>query len=139
MGSKGALMKTPKLKKLIERRTKVEMWGRARFVTPRLVNQVFGDGKKLIGLAPTMYRPNYFVVRVDSSWNLSNYARDCELLIDHLDDVYDATEDEFCDWPWWRQYGLNPNRSRGEDNSARIDWSDGSSWWEEEWPAEDSR
>jgi len=126
------------LRPLIEKRRKVYHWGQPHMVTPRLVTTVFGDGKQLIGLAPMMYRPHYFVVRIDSSWNISNYAHDCELLIDHMDEIYDAIEDEFYEWPWARKYGLRCGRACEDnhygDNCARVCFGDGSCWWIEEWP-----
>lgn len=120
-------MKTEELRPLVERRQRVRWWGRYEWITPRLCGEVFGDGKQLIALAPIMFRPNHFIVRIDSGWNINNHASDCELLIDNLDEIYDAIEEEFCDWPWAKKYGL-----KGEE--ARIDWNDGSAWWNEKWP-----
>lgn len=126
---------TPRLRALVERKKLVRWWGRKTFVTPRLVSAVFGDGKRLIALAPMMYRPNHFIVRIDSGWNLDNQASDCELLIDHIDDIYETIEEEYYDWPWWKSYGLKPGRDYGEEDSARVCFEDGSTWWEEEWPS----
>lgn len=51
---------------------------------------------QLICVEPIMTRPNYYVVRVDSQWELSNwYEGEREQLRDHLDDIYDAIEEQF--------------------------------------------
>lgn len=71
-----------------------KLWGQKHLVTPALVDEVFGDGEKLICLMPTMTRPNYYVVQVDSSWALDNFAEG-ETLADHLDDIYNAIEEQY--------------------------------------------
>jgi len=70
------------------------LWGQKHLVRPALVTEVFGDGKKLVCLTPTAHRPNYYVVQVDSSWELDNFASG-ENFCDHLDDIYDAIEEQF--------------------------------------------
>jgi len=117
-----------KLRKRIERRTRVLWWGQPRYITPRLVARTFGDGKQWIGLAPIMYRPNHFIVRIDSAWSLSNWdTSGAVLLIDHIDEIYDAIEEEFYEWPWARYYGLS-------GDEKRIGFADGSVWWGIEHP-----
>jgi hypothetical protein len=69
-------------------------WGQPHTVKPVIVDEVFGDGEKLICLSPTNHRPEYYVVQVDSSWNLDNFAEG-ELLCEHLDEIYDAIEGQF--------------------------------------------
>lgn len=115
------------LRKWVEKRQTAYLWGQKHLITPRLCGTAFGNGGALIGLAPIMFRPNHFVVRVDTGWNLSNWASECELLIDHTDEIYDAIEEEYRYWPWRRAYGL-----RGK--SARVNFDDGAAWWEIEWP-----
>lgn len=74
---------------------RVTFWGKEYDVTPELVPEIFGDGAQVIGLEPLNTRPNYYVVRVDSSWSTSNWGWDKPVLIDHLDDVYVAIEEYF--------------------------------------------
>ena len=124
---------TRQLRVLIERRTLEYLWGQRHWVVPRLVSEVFGDGRKLIRLYPIMYRPYHFVVRIDSGWSLNNWDNG-ELLIDHLDDIEISIEEEFIDWPWARQYGLKWSDDDEAENSSRIDWDGGSSWSEINWP-----
>jgi hypothetical protein len=126
------------LKRLIERRQRVPWWGQPTWITPRLVAERFGDGKQPIGLAPIDYRPNHFIVRIDSLWNVNNHARDCELLIDHLDEIYDSIELEYPDWPWYEEYGLRLDMDRGDEFSSATDFSCGSAWWNEEWPNDET-
>lgn len=83
-----------RLRGLIERRQVAYLWGRRCFVTPRLVSEIFGDGKKMVWLSGINIRPAYWVVRVDSSWNLDN-CDDPPTLSDHLEDIYQSIEAEF--------------------------------------------
>lgn len=123
------------LRALIERRTGIVHWGKQNFVVPRLVSRVFGDGRKLIALFPIMFRPNHFVVRIDSAWSLSNHANEDEHPpSEWLDQLYEEIEAEFLFWPWARAYGLLESRDLGEERSARTDFSAGSSWSELGWP-----
>jgi hypothetical protein len=73
----------------------VNFWGTEYKITPLLVEEIFGDGKQLIWLEPLATRPNYYVVRVDSKWDIDNGGRDP--LCDHLDDIYEAIENEYGD------------------------------------------
>src|ERR1700722_6636073 len=132
-------MHETELRRLIERRQKAYLWGQPNWITPRLVSEVFGDGKQLIGIAPINYRPNYFVVRIDSTWIINNHARDCELLIDNIDEIYDAIEEEYPNWPWYRAYGLKLNVEHGEELSEDPDFSCGSEWWGEDRPKRSKR
>lgn len=90
---------TALLRSIIERRHKVKFWGSPHMITPRLITEVFGDGKKLISIEPTDWRPNYYVVRVDSSWSTSNWEHDDEKVEprEWLDKVLDAIGDQFGD------------------------------------------
>lgn len=83
-----------RLRRLIERRQVAYLWGRKYLVTPRLVSEIFGDGKKMIWLSGINTRPAYWVVRVDSSWNLDNWDEP-PTLCDHLEGIYQAIENEF--------------------------------------------
>lgn len=127
---------TSYLRKLIERRTAKYMWGQLRFVTPRVCGEVFGDGRKLIGLSPIMFRPNYFVVRIDSAWSTSNWDRTgATLLIDNIDDVYTSLEEEYEEWPWSRMFGLKRTDDWDDERSSHINFNDGCEWWEMCWPS----
>lgn len=72
------------------KRHKVRLWGAQYTVTPRLVEKIFGDGQQHLALWPISSRPEYYVVRIDSQYDL-----DADESFDVLDDIYDAIEDEF--------------------------------------------
>jgi len=78
------------LRLCIERRQKRTLWTRAHFVTPRLLTRQFGDGNYLLGITPTNYRPNYYVVCGDSEW-----FSDSDAMRERLDEVTVAIADEF--------------------------------------------
>lgn len=89
-----ATMAEDKLRALIERRQAGYLWGRRYFFTPRLVSEVFGDGRKLLGLSGVNTRPAFWVIRVDSKW-LDERGSGTELLRDHLEEIYQAIEADF--------------------------------------------
>lgn len=118
---------TNQLRALVERWQVVEHWAQRCRIKPRLVTRVFGDGRRLLRLYPIMFRPNHFVVRVDSKLD-DGHAHDW------LDEIYEAIEEEFYEWPWARQYGLKWHEDDSADCDSRLSWDDGSSWEEMKWP-----
>lgn len=58
------------------------------------VTEVFGDGEALIWFRSFGTPDGYWLVRVDSSWDLSNWGAEPHL-IDHVDDICAAIEEEF--------------------------------------------
>lgn len=97
------------------------LWGQPHTVTPVLVSEVLGDGEKLLILSPLMTRPNYYVVQIDSSWDI-----DGEEFRDHLDEIYDAVEMEFGsdaedeDAPWPALCGGGSTWGEIEDLAAEM-------------------
>lgn len=118
---------TDQLRPLIERWQVRRLWTVPHRIKPRLVTKVFGDGRKLLAVFPIMFRPNHFVVRMDSKIE-TTYADDW------LDDIYSAIEEEFYEWPWARQYGLKYHDDDGAENDSRLSFNDGSCWSEMDWP-----
>lgn len=57
-----------RVKAAIEVEEEVRFWGSAYRITPLVVPAVFGDGRALFHITPLLTRPNFFVVRGDSSW-----------------------------------------------------------------------
>lgn len=126
---------TNQLRKFIERRQTAYLWGQPQSITPRLCGRVFGDGRQLIVVSPIMFRPNYFVVRIDSSWSTSNWDRDNPMTpSEWIDDILDAISEEFVEWPWAKEYGLRWSDDERDDCQSEIDWSDGLEWGEMQWP-----
>lgn len=64
---------------------------------PQVCSTVFGDGRALLELTTINSRPRYYVIRIDSSWNIEDhYAPDgAPDLRDHLDDIYEALGEQF--------------------------------------------
>lgn len=118
---------TEQLRLLIERWQIATLWAHRHRIKPRLVSEVFGDGLRLLAIYPTMYRPNHFVVRMDSQVGI-DYADEW------LDPILDAIEDEFYEWPWARAYGLRWHEDETADRDSRISFEDGCSWSELRWP-----
>lgn len=43
------------------------LWGQVETIVPALVSQIHGDGMQLVHLTPIDTRPNYYILRIDSS------------------------------------------------------------------------
>ena len=108
----------------------VHWWGSDHKRTPLLVDEALGDGEQLIGLQTLNDRPNYYVIRVDSSWHLSQCRAckdDCpDYLTEHLDEIYEAIEDQF---------GTPETEEDVEDGEEpergwpRFDYGNGTCWF----------
>ena len=121
-----------RLRDAVERRRTEYLWGDPHRITPRLANSIFGNGRRLLVLEPTNTRPNYYVVRIDSRWQLSNRGKG-ELLLDHLDDIYDAIEQEFGRCESESDEGCAACK-RNACYFPIADFGVGSSWGEMDWP-----
>lgn len=118
------ILETDELRPLIEVEKEVLMWGQPIRITPLLVDEVLGDGKQLIGLAPLMTRPNYYVLRVDAGWDLDNLIGDDDEG-DHLEAIYETIEAEF---------GNEHDEETGEERGWPALVSGGSTWFALDWP-----
>lgn len=94
-GHAGDLLALPMLKAAFERPFLGSLWtdGDSGMLTPYVCECAFGDGLKLIRIATINQRPNYHIVRVDSSWSESSYE-DGETISDHIDEIIQAIEEE---------------------------------------------
>jgi hypothetical protein len=108
-------MTTEELRARVEVSETIEFWGQKHTIVPRFIATVFGDGKQLILVQPMNTRPNYFVVRVDSSPDLD--------VFDIIDDIIGAAEDEY-------GYYDDEELSDAEKIFPIVDWSVGCSWSE---------
>jgi len=79
--------------KYLTRTRIVGFWGRRNRITPRLVEEVFGDGKGVYYIRELSTRPDYYIVRGDFGWDIDNSGSDP--LCDHLDDIHDAISSQF--------------------------------------------
>ena len=133
---------TEQLRAIIEVEQDVTMWGQPHRVTPRLVSEVFGDGRLLLEIIPLATRPNFYVVRVDSSWGWNEGGRNNDAPIrDHLDEIYDAIEDEYgdtvCDCPDLPAEPDPDCHCTRDFPALRLD--SGCSWAPAYWPAKVSQ
>jgi hypothetical protein len=123
------------LRQRIERRQQAYLWGQKYFITPRLVDEAFGDGQTLIHLTPLNTRPNYYVVRVDSRWGESAEGLNDEFR-DTLDDIYESIEDQYGRAIWWDE------EDEDEDDREQFPAFDdecGTCWGEMEWPEDEKQ
>ena len=96
-------------------RRKRKLWSQPYMVRPALVKARFGNGKRLIGLLPIRHRPNYYLVWIDSKWDI-----DGDEIREALDDIWNAIAEEFGERPHDSQTYRWPEE----------DSSDGCSWFE---------
>lgn len=95
-------------------RRKLTMWTIPCMVRPALVKQEFGRADLLLALAPISHRPAYYLVWVDSRW-----LEDDTFVYDHLDDIYEAIEEEF---------GYHSQDDGAAYRWPEADFLDGSCW-----------
>lgn len=112
-------------RKLVEVPYDSTFWGQPVRVDPHFVKTVLGDGLMLLGMTTINSRPNYYVIRVDSTWHLS-MCRKCEdecpdQLFEHLEEIYEAIVSE---------YGCAIDEETGnKDPWPAFDDENGCSWF----------
>lgn len=111
------------MRERLEKRRWVRFWGQRRMQHVVFVPTVLGDGLKMLAVQPLNTRPNYYLLRIDSSWHTSNYKSPC--VADNMDDIYEAIE-EYVGPKWWTD---DNGRERCEVWPA-LDDDCGSSWWD---------
>lgn len=102
----------------IERRTVTSLWGQRHVVIPCLVPFTWGDGRKWMWLEPLNTRPRYYVIRVDSRVNTSNWDTEPTFIETTLDSVLNEIGDLF-------------GSAMSEGRIAKwpeLDWSYGGAW-----------
>lgn len=82
-----------KLKERLEKPYMTTFWGARRKVKPVLINRVLGDGNKFLSFTPINTRPQYYLIRVDSSWATSNFDGPVPVG-SKIDEIYDAIEEQ---------------------------------------------
>lgn len=105
----------------------VHFWGRRHKCKPVFIHAIFGDGGQLLAVQPLNTRPQYYLVRVDSRWHTNGYE-DGEVIHDHIDDIYEAIEE---------QVGRGGQLDADESPTGRARYADwpalnddcGSCWW----------
>lgn len=99
------------------------LWGQPHRIEPVLINKHLGNGDLLLGLSPLNTRPNYYLIRIDSSWL---DKENTDIIYDHLEDIYEAIEDE-CG----RKYFTDDNDEEQTAEWPSLDLDCGCSWWDE--------
>lgn len=119
---------------------KLTFWGKEYDITPAKVNQVLGDGKKILWFEPLNTRPDYYIIRVDSSFGTEGND-------DHedIEDVIEAIADEYSEIEREREcleqdlvdQGIEPDGDNTDlaGNEDRLGWpvlslDSGYSWGE---------
>lgn len=113
---------TTEIKTIFDRETKTRtthFWGGVYQVAPVLINEPMGDGLHLIALQSLDTRPQYYLVRIDSSWVLGS-----ERFFDRLDEIYDHIEEEVGPRHWTDDDGKEV-----DDEWPAFDFGCGQAWW----------
>lgn len=108
----------------LERKRRVRFWGRNYLISPCYVPTILGDGMKLLAVQPLNTRPRYYLIRIDSSWDESNYESPC--VGDNMDDIYEAIEGYVGPKCWTDNRG-----KERREGWPSLDDECGSSWWDE--------
>ena len=82
----------------------VELWGRKSIITPAIPEGQIGDGLQIMKFTPIDTRPNYYIIRVDSSYDI-----DAEDNTDMHEEILQLLEDTFG----------NTNRCDDDDDTCR--------------------
>lgn len=84
-------------------------WGRDYDVTPAVFGGYLGNGRQLLWVQPLCTRPNYYLIRIDSSWRVD----DSDEWYDRFEEVIDALEEEFSEKEREREYLADDLRAKG--------------------------
>jgi hypothetical protein len=111
----------PRLPKRFTKPRRVEFWGGKYNVTPAVAEAHLGDGRTLLRFTPLNTRPDYYLVRVDSSWGKGEDWDDHE----HINDVIELLEEEFSEKEREREYLSDDLREQGIEPTAENTDLDG--------------
>lgn len=131
-GSKGDEVHR-KLRRSICRPIQRYLWTPEHMVTfvPALSPRIYGDGRALLRLATINQRPQYYVLRIDSSWSLALDYRAPDGAVDvveFIDDFVSGLEEDF-----------GPARDGNGERYPDYAWPDyddegGCAWSRHDWP-----
>jgi hypothetical protein len=105
----------------LTRRQWARLWGQKHMIKPEFIQATFGNGDKLLAVTPLNTRPNYYLIRVDSSWSDQNTDEPC--IGDHIDEICDAIEEEV-----GPKYCEDDNREEIQRDWPALDDECGVSW-----------
>lgn len=105
----------------------VEWWGGKYQVTPVIVEQHLGNGRRLLRFQPLNTRPDYYLIRIDSAWDCG-----ADEFYDRLEEIIEAIEDEYSEKEREREYLEEDLRAQGIEptgdntdlagNEDRLGW-----------------
>ena len=77
---------------------KVVFWGDEYEITPVLVAEFSGDGRQFVGVEPINTRPNWYLVRIDSSIDVGSDDFDYdEMLLQPIENEFGNVDDYECE------------------------------------------
>lgn len=134
----------PAIPKKFTRHREVHWWGRDYKVKPAVVNTHLGDGKLLLWFSPLNTRPDYYLIRVDSTFFGEPGS---EADYDNVADVIEAIAEEYGEKEREREHLAEDLREQGIEptgentdlagNEGRLGWpvlslDSGYTWGREE-------
>jgi hypothetical protein len=75
------------------RERKVHFWGSDCTIKPQLIEEIEGDGLQVVWLQSMDYRPNYYVLRIDSSHDMDSRDFDIEILLQMIEGEFGNVDD----------------------------------------------
>jgi hypothetical protein len=120
------------LREALARHRAVNFPGVGNLKPVRLVHRVLGDGRQLVAFQPMNTGANYYVLRVDSAWRLSDAGEGGPLFCDHIGEIIAAIEEQF--GRAWCE-GDPPAKSRDNGRPFHPTKEDcGCRWFSLKWP-----
>lgn len=89
----------PKILALLDKELKpydTRFWGEDCHVSPAFVQDSSGDGLQLIWLSSIDSRPQFYVLRIDSHWNVDSDDFDLEYMLTLISDEYGDADWYIC-------------------------------------------
>lgn len=75
---------------------KTRFWGEDYHVSPAFVQDRYGDGLQLIWLSSIDTRPQFYVLRIDSHWDVNNDDFDLEYMLTLIEEEYGDADRYVC-------------------------------------------
>lgn len=100
----------PPIPRRFTRPRKVHFWGNEHNITPTVAKEYCGDGRQLLWFQPLNTRPDYYLIRIDSSWTVDSSDEWYKRLDE---DILEALIDEFSEKEREREYLAEDLRERG--------------------------
>lgn len=115
----------PKVLALLEKELKpydTRFWGEDCHISPAFVQDSDGDGLQLIWLSSIDTRPQFYILRIDSHWDVNSDDFDLEYMLTRISEEY-----EDADWYICIDYDNDIYVKEGEEDNPDADrytWDD---------------